>query len=745
MTDIKTFKWAEVCLGGNNIRGDLQPSMDAWMRGFKSGWGMPAFISAYFLPDEAKSFCDTRFEMEKRTYEQRIQKARELGEDTKAIKKPKPSIRGYRGPHWAPSFMLDIDTRRESPDLVRRVNGANVSWGPRTAEEKRAFLDANPGWKPDTEAARREAFEVIRVLEGHGVDPNRILICFSGNKGFHIYVPTAYFSPEACGNFAYRVRWIVQEHLTKELKTSEVPYPGEALDWQVFTPITVLRAINSKHERSGLFKIPLTFDELQTLDFQAIRDLAKEQRLGFKHPDWRGITQSESLSDLWRKSEAGASQKASSNYENRGFSSEGRIHFDAGKVLAMRDVPRRPLCMLKLLREDVGAGNRNQAILIIASTLRNEGHTPAEVFALLKSWLALQAGTKHDEEYIHSQVEYVFRETFQWNCNHPLAMANCFSACHRYRGAEEVRGVSLHRLPDVLPELVARERIPISYYFPYPPFNNSIRLRPGMVVTLVAETGTGKTAFALDFCRYNSWNIERMINEGTAVSGGLGFASLEMPRPELVERAAQWAYGADQEQVGNVIAEQIASEDEKRPEASAFRKMREAIEAHYSRVWVSDEDGVDIERLKTIIVAGKEKHGIGLWAVDYLGRIHGKGKSFYEKLSSIALEMKTLARQTGVIILVLVQVGRDASEKGLGLRSARGSGEIEESSDILVTAEMEDRDKPEDQRSNIVIMTARKFRGGRKGGVSRLKFQAEWMRFYPADDVPEINPDKYSF
>lgn len=736
-SDIKTFKWAEVCIGASNHRGNLQPALEAWQRGFKDGWGQPAFLSGYFFPDEAKSFVDSRLEQAMRSYEEAVARASARNEDARSIKKPLPSLRGYRGPHWAPAIMLDIDTRRESPDVKRVVQGGQARWVARTPDEKAAFLSANPAWKPQPEASRGEAFEVIRVLETYGVDPARLLICFSGNKGFHIYVPTAYFAAEACENFAYRVRWIVQENLTKDLKTSAVPYPTEAMDWQVFQPVVILRAVNSKHEKSGLYKIPLTLDELQQMTFAEIREMAKAPRPKFRHPDWKGIAASQDLSRLWDASKEGASRRGAGTADNRGFSTEGRIHFEADKVLAMRDVPRRPLCVLKMLREDVGSGNRNQAILIMASTLRNEGHTPAEVFALLREWLKLQKGTKHDEAYIHDQVEYVFRETFQWNCNHPLAMANCFSACHRYRGAEEVRGVTLHRLPDTLPELVARERIPISYYFPYAPFNSSIRMRPGMVVTLVAETGTGKTAFALDFCRYNSWNIERMIAEGCAVSGGLGFASLEMPRPELVERAAQWTMGSDQEQIGNLIAEQIKAEDEKRPETSSFRLMREQIEQHYSRVWVTDEDHVDIDRLKTIIMAGKEKHGIGLWAIDYLGRIHGKGKSFYEKLSSIALEMKTLARQTGVIILLLVQVGREASEKGLGLRSARGSGEIEESSDILVTAEVEDRDKPEDQRSGNIIMTARKFRGGKKGGVCRLKFVGEWMRFYPADDNGE--------
>lgn len=728
------FKWVELCVGSQKYRGDLAAAKDTWAHSLRAGWDKPAFFSAYFLPDAAKDLMEATLKRDMATYEAAVQRAQEAGMDPWQIKKPRGSLRGFRGEHWAPFFVLDIDTRRESPKMKRIVNKSGTKWIDRTAQEEADFLKAHPDWKPDTEAPKRELFEVLRVLESHGVDPELLLICFSGNKGFHVYVPTAYFDPEPCETFAYRLRWMVETKITPELDTKAVPFPKESMDWQVFTPVTVMRAINSKHEKSGLYKVPLTYGEVQTTRFEDIRKSATAPR-SFKNQDWRKVQKSSTLRQLWEESKDKCMHRAGSDAESgRVFEIEGRLHFEADKVLSLKQPPRSPLCVLKMLREDVGKGNRNQAMLILISTLRNQGHTAATAFAVMKEWRKLQVGTHHTEDDVAAQIQYVYGEAFNWNCNHPLVMANCFKACHLYRSAETTRSVELHRLPDLLSDLVARERVPINYFFPYVPFNEDIRLRPGMVVTLVAETGSGKTALALDICRYNSYNLDQNAVDGYVPSGGIGFASLEMPRAELVERGAQWVLSEDQKGVANVINRQIEAEDESRADVAEYRALREALKKYYNRVFVIDDDYVDLDRLETLIVAGKEKHDIGLWAVDYMGRLHGKGHSSYDKLSSIARELKTIARRNQVIIMILVQVARDASEKGLGLRSGRGSGEIEESADVLITLEIEDRDKPESQRSGNIILTNRKFRAGRKGSTCKLRFVGEHMRFFPADD-----------
>lgn len=70
--------------------------------------------------------------------------------------------------------------------------------------------------------------------------------------------------------------------------------------------------------------------------------------------------------------------------------------------------------------------------------------------------------------------------------------------------------------------------------------------------------------------------------------------------------------------------------------------------------------------------------------IDYLGLIDGPGKSEYERLSVISPELRGLALTTGVPLIVLHQVNRDAVRDNAGksqvpqLHHLRGSGQLEQ-------------------------------------------------------------------
>jgi len=782
-TPLSEFKLVEYCQGSHKNRGTLMPARSIWAKGIKEGHSAPAFHSAVFMKTDVQGYMNEQlgrvmsvYRELKSAYDAKMAANLDNPEAIAELvepKKPKASLAGFHDEHWAPYFMIDVDTRREGADLERiEEAGKPARWRQRTDDEKDAWLLEHETWEPEVDAPRYEALEVIRVLQGYGVDPERLLITFSGNKGFHIYVPTAYFLPEPCAGWIYRIRWMVENALVPVVDRNVIPYPEESIDWQVYTPLTVLRAINSVHQKSGLYKNPIGWDELQAQRFDEIHDKATAPRVPWPHPDWNGIEISTSLREFWEKSAEFVQDGRGvrhGNVEGRGFITEGRLDFDSEELHVDGHVPNRPLCVLKMLREDVGSGNRNPSMLLIASTLRDEGNTPEEAFLLMERWLEKQKGSHKTTEDIQTQINYVYQRGFNWGCNHSLAMANCYSKCLRYRGAQEKREIELHRLPDLLEELRERERLPITYYFPYEPFTTGIRLRPKQVVTFVAQTGIGKTAFMLDFCRVNSGFLDYYREQGAAGPGGIGFASLEMPREELAERAAQWAVQGNQEKVSGILKAQNASLDAGEGDTEAYQRLVGQLATSHGNVWVAEENYVDLKKLKTIIEVGKETANIGLWIVDYMGRMTGKGHNSYERLGAIAKGLKTVARETEVIILVLVQISRAESDKGvIGLRSARGSGEIEENSDIIVVAYRDkhgdDPKKKKDDEEEIpteaavsspvggnrqrgpvrIVMDNKKNRGGEPDLRSVVDFHGATMSFFHVPDPGEREyPDHF--
>ena len=55
--------------------------------------------------------------------------------------------------------------------------------------------------------------------------------------------------------------------------------PNKTVDTQIYDNKRLFRIPNTRHEKSGLYKIPITLNELQTLSIDQIREMAVKQRV----------------------------------------------------------------------------------------------------------------------------------------------------------------------------------------------------------------------------------------------------------------------------------------------------------------------------------------------------------------------------------------------------------------------------------------------------------------------------------
>jgi hypothetical protein len=94
-----------------------------------------------------------------------------------------------------------------------------------------------------------------------------IQVFFSGSKGFHILVPTDLWSPTPSVDFS-RVARVFAERIAAEAKV--------AIDSSIYSRVSLIRSPNSRHPATGLFKVPLTVDQIDSLDDGEIRELARQ-------------------------------------------------------------------------------------------------------------------------------------------------------------------------------------------------------------------------------------------------------------------------------------------------------------------------------------------------------------------------------------------------------------------------------------------------------------------------------------
>jgi hypothetical protein len=167
-------------------------------------------------------------------------------EAEEAGKPKKGSLENYRGPCFAQLLTFDTDCR-----------------------------DADG--KPDPAGCQHAAVSLVTTLLELGVPPELIGPFYSGSKGFHVQMPSMLAGAAPGLDF----------HLVaKEFCTLVADRAGVVIDESLYKKLQPLRAPNSRHHDTELYKVRLSLDELIDLPFDAIRKLAKQPR-SFVPSSWQ--------------------------------------------------------------------------------------------------------------------------------------------------------------------------------------------------------------------------------------------------------------------------------------------------------------------------------------------------------------------------------------------------------------------------------------------------------------------------
>ena len=119
----------------------------------------------------------------------------------------------------------------------------------------------------ELEQARKDAIALIENADRrYSVRFGDMLIFFSGSKGFHIGLPLSW-SPEPSRDFN-RVARSVAERLAGEV----------VIDKSIYDKVRAFRSPNSRHPKSGLHKIRLSYEELREWSIERIKREARRPR-----------------------------------------------------------------------------------------------------------------------------------------------------------------------------------------------------------------------------------------------------------------------------------------------------------------------------------------------------------------------------------------------------------------------------------------------------------------------------------
>lgn len=241
------------------------------------------------------------------------------------------------------------------------------------------------------------------------------------------------------------------------------------------------------------------------------------------------------------------------------------------------------------------------------------------------------------------------------------------------------------------------------------------------LIIIAARPGQGKTAFVLSVMR----NL-------CLKNQPVGIFSLEMSRNQLIQRLIS--------QQSDVWAAKIRSNKLDNFDRPRLFSAKETMSKW--PLYINDNAGISLRRLKTKAIMWKKKFGIKLLVVDYLQLMSGDSRKGNREgeISEISRGLKHLAKDLKIPVIALSQLSREV-EKRPGkmpqLSDLRESGSIEQDADQVfflmrpayyrMDGDMEIEGKNY-ATEDLCVLDVAKFRAGATGQVA-LRFNGPLMKF----------------
>jgi hypothetical protein len=250
------------------------------------------------------------------------------------------------------------------------------------------------------------------LVAGMGVPEDQIVCYFSGHKGIHITVDAACLGvqPSTTLNMAYR-------KIAEELQG--IMANPELLDLKIYDRRRLWRYPNSRHESSGLHKVPVSYRELIEASLEEIRTLAASPR-EFVYP------------------------------QPKLASRAGMVM--AGMVEKTKPRPKRPKtddrkrlppppCVNDIMNGVIRQGNRNNTAIVLASYYYQQGYSKEEATQKILLWGETRCDPPMPESELRSVIYSAYKGGYSYGCQ-SLSLINCRpELCPIYKKKKSVKGL----------------------------------------------------------------------------------------------------------------------------------------------------------------------------------------------------------------------------------------------------------------------------------------------------------------
>ncbi len=502
-------------------------------------------------------------------------------------------------------------------------------------------IDIDHAKSPDKETAGTMTIDnvkdVIAIMQEMGIQEEHFNLWFSGT-GFHIHLSNVYgFKDKVSKDLAYQVRSTMQRDF------------GTAID-HIYDSRRLIRAGYSYNSKSKTFKVPIPLEYLDTMNYDSILEYSKDPEN--KYPTKMNHEMIIGLEpmDVSRKN----TNEVRKVFEDTNASTTRIITcaqhiYNAGYVEKKRHLHLQAL--VAIWNKKLGMGK--QQCLHNARSYMEQMDNPLPM-----------------EEVNRIVVDQMRRE-YNHGCNHPTLVPYCDSKCfkYRYKDLDETADIlNAKSMIENLAEYYQTDWIERSFdlkdVFPF--MNKSHYFTTGQLITLIGDTGLGKTAF-----------VQYLISRIPTLK--CLFMSLEVDEDTINRRFVQAGLGMTKEE----IALGFKNKD------TELMLLAEKSIDHIQLTCKSP----DIQELPNYVEDSEAK----IIVVDTIDRIPAKyvRNDDLVRQETIANALKDMAMDLDVIVIAIHHISKYSSTRlsegqKLDVHSGKGNSAIEQKSDQYLAFENPD-------------------------------------------------------
>lgn len=551
--------------------------------------------------------------------------AYEYGEDALDYFKEKGSISGYNGPTWTQTLHWDLDA------------------------------------EGNFEAVREGALKLYEKLKELNIHKG-LEIFFSGNKGFHVLVHTHHrFTPKETKRICHNI-------------AVEAGVSAKVFDTTVYNATRIFRVEYTRHQKSGLYKVPISLEELKSLTESDIREIAK----------------SDKLRDAWSDGELVDAEFLKEKYPVKPereplnvvpfIAPESAQDFDP-----MNCPPGKRRCIYVLENGYYEPGTRENAIIRLAAYYKAKDYDKELIFKKIteslekRSVVYPEANDYHDSDTWRN-IDQVFSENWQggtYSCKTDEFLASKCDLGHGPCSLEEKEN-SANPIVGIGGLIEMYKQYGEEALKEYPKtgikwLDQKIRIRPKNFSIWNGANSSGKTSLIIQIIHnLNKQGIYHM------------FFSADMADTSLFEKLAvkftDYTYW-EVEQAFNAHS----------ADPKIQQEIVDILKKEFPYTLFDFTSSLNMDHIKKSVLTFKEQADnpldIQIVFVDYAGRLVGNKDSEYANATDAATKANDVAKRTSTHMAIISQIPREQGDHTTPIRSSRvskSSGAWEENATFAI-------------------------------------------------------------